>query len=257
MNCTVIKIGGRLVEEASSLGHACDRLAALPPPFVVVHGGGVLADELCRSLALPRRVIDGRRVTDAATLRVIVMAYAGWINKSIVAALQQRGVNACGLSGCDERLVVSRRRAGTGVDWGHVGDVDRVDDRALARFIARGIVPVLSPVTLGTDGGLLNTNADSVAAAVAVALSDRYAVDLLFCLDKRGVLADPGDDSTLLPALTRALHEEGKRRGTINAGMLPKLENAFKALEAGVRSARLLHPRDLGDDAAGTKILLS
>ncbi|MDR1273174.1 MAG: acetylglutamate kinase [Odoribacteraceae bacterium] len=254
MTCTVIKIGGRLVEDAASLGRLCDRLASSPTPLVVVHGGGVLADSLARSLGVETRVIDGRRVTDEATLRVTVMAYAGWVNKSIVAALQRRGINACGLSGCDGRVVTSRRRPAGEIDWGHVGDVERVDAGALSRLVERGIVPVLSPITLGDDGELLNTNADSVATAVAAALNEVTPTGLLFCLDQPGVLADAGDPSTLVPLLTRARYEEYRRDGIIRGGMLPKLENAFKALAAGVRPVRLLPPDDPWNGATGTTL---
>ena len=257
MNCTVIKIGGKLVENPCDLDCLCGRLVALSPPLVVVHGGGVLADELCSALSIPRHVVDGRRVTDMATLRVTVMAYAGWLNKSIVAALQRQGVNACGLSGCDERLVTACRRPATqGIDWGHVGDVSRVDASALARLIDRGITPVISPITLGDDGQLLNSNADAVAGAIASALGKRYTVDLLLCLDKKGVLVDPSDPSSFLPYLTRADREALEQQGIISAGMIPKLEYAFNALDAGARSARLLHPDDLDNEFAGTRLLV-
>ena len=257
MNCAVIKVGGRLVEDAASLDFLAARLAAFPGPFIVVHGGGVLADELCRALSIPRKVIDGRRVTDEAALRVTVMAYAGWVNKSIVAALQRVGINACGLSGCDERLVVSEQRPVGEIDWGRVGDIARVNAHAIARFVRRGVAPVISPITLGADGQLLNTNADSVAAAVAGALTNLYAVDLLFCVDAGGVLADPADPASVLPSLTRADREELVRQGVVSAGMIPKLDNAFRALDAGIRSARLLHPAHLADPLAGTRVLLS
>ncbi|MDR0544739.1 MAG: acetylglutamate kinase [Odoribacteraceae bacterium] len=257
MNCAVIKVGGRLVEDAASLDLLGARLAAFPGLFIVVHGGGVLADELCRSLSIPRKVIDGRRVTDEAALRVTVMAYAGWVNKSIVAALQRAGINACGLSGCDERLVVSVRRPVGEIDWGRVGDVEQVNALAIARFVRRGVAPVISPITLGADGQLLNTNADSVAAAVAGALVNLYAVDLLFCVDAGGVLADPADPASVLPSLTRSDREELVRRGVVSDGMIPKLDNAFRALDAGIRSARLLHPAHLADPLAGTRVLLS
>ncbi|MDR1414889.1 MAG: acetylglutamate kinase [Odoribacteraceae bacterium] len=250
----VIKIGGRLVEHPPLLERLADTLARRPHPFIVVHGGGVLADTLSLALGIETRVIGGRRVTDEATLRVAVMAYAGWVNKTIVAALQRRGINACGLSGCDGRLITSTRRPAGEIDWGLVGDVDRVDAPALARLLAGGITPVLSPITLGADGQLLNSNADGVAAAVAAAMREHQPIDLLFCLDKPGVLLDAADPSSLIPRLTRARYRELHLAGAIHSGMIPKLDNAFKAIAAGVHSARLLHPDDLGNPDAGTTI---
>ncbi|MDR2414520.1 MAG: acetylglutamate kinase [Odoribacteraceae bacterium] len=255
MNCTVIKVGGTFAENEEKLDRLAARLAAFPGMIVVVHGGGVLADKLCDALAIPREKIDGRRVTDDETLRVTVMAYAGWVNKSIVAALQRAGVNACGLSGCDERLVVSARRPAGTIDWGRVGDVERVNAHAIARFVNRGVAPVISPITLGAGGELLNTNADSVAGAVAGALVNLYTVDLIFCVDAGGVLADPADPASILPALTRRDREALDREKAISAGMIPKLDNAFRALDAGARSVRLVHPDDLGNEERGTKII--
>lgn len=245
------------MEDATLLHRLGARLAAYPGLFVVVHGGGVIADKLCRSLSIPKRMIAGRRVTDEATLRVTVMAYAGWVNKSIVVSLQRLGINACGLSGCDERLVISSPRPVGEIDWGHVGDIKRVDAHALARFINRGVIPVISPITLGTNGQLLNSNADHVAAAIAGALTHFYTVDLVFCVDTGGVRVDPDNPDIVLPSLTRSDRERLVSQGIVSGGMIPKLDNAFHALDNGVCSVRFVHPDNLEDEASGTRILAS
>ena len=256
MNCTVIKIGGKLVENPELLGRLCDRLVKVSPPFIVVHGGGTLAGELCRLLDIPEQMVGGRRVTDEETLRVAVMTYAGWVNKTVVSALQHRGINACGLSGCDMQVVTARKRPRTDRDWGYVGDIEAVNTAVLTMFLRQGIVPVLSPITYGIHGAVLNTNADSVASAVAEAMAKGGLVDLVFCMDKRGVMKDIGDEDSLISHLNREQYEQYKQEGVIHSGMLPKLENAFTSIARGVRSVRLVHPDELDDVGAGTTVAL-
>lgn len=241
----VIKIGGKLIENEAVLEALCDKLMDLYPDCVLVHGGGSLAGQLSSRLGIETRMHDGRRITDRETLDVTIMAYAGLANKKVVAALQARGVNACGLSGCDMGIVVSHKREVKEIDWGFVGDIDQVKAENLAYLLDKKIMPVVSPITFDLCGQLLNTNADSVASAVAIALSRLYEVELVFCFDKPGVLTDVYDESSVIGSINRVQYQEYASRGVIHSGMMPKLENAFKTIDAGVKSVRLTNPENL------------
>ena len=238
----VIKIGGKLIENDAILAGLCDNLKAFYPSCVLVHGGGSMAGQLAGQLGVEVKMHDGRRITDKSTLDIAVMAYAGMANKKIVAGLQARGVNACGLSGCDMGVVVSHKREVKDIDWGYVGDIDEVKAEFLALLLGKEVMPVLSPITFSRGGQLLNTNADSVASAVAVALSLLYETELVYCFDKPGVLMDVEDDSSVIPLIDPLLYNELLQKGLIHSGMLPKLENAFKTLKAGVKKVRLTDP---------------
>ena len=248
----VVKIGGKLIENTAVLAALCDALKGLYPNCVLVHGGGTLAGKLAEKLGMEVHMHEGRRITDAGTLEVVVMAYAGLANKKVVAGLQRRGVNACGLSGCDMGVVLSHKRPVKDIDWGFVGDIDTVDAEKLSMLLESGVMPVLSPITYSKEGLLLNTNADSVASATATALSRIYEVKLTFCFDKPGVLVDVDDDSSVIPSINRTQFKEFKESGVIYSGMLPKLENAFKTIDAGVSSVRLTDPDHL---SGGTVII--
>jgi acetylglutamate kinase len=251
---TVVKVGGQLVEDDAALARLRDRLFAMQGPLVVVHGGGVLADRLCHALGVETGRQDGRRPTTAEVLPVVVMAYAGWINKSLTAALRSRGVDACGLSGCDGGLVTATRRPPAAVDWGFVGDVEGVNVSFLEMLLARGSTPVISPITVSRAGELLNTNADGVATAIAIALAAVRPTSLCFCLDRPGVQVADAPGAPVIPLLTRRDVAEARAAGTITAGMIPKLDNALLAAAAGVCPVRVLHPDGLGDPTAGTII---
>lgn len=235
----VIKIGGKLIEDHAVLSCLCDELSACYPHCVLVHGGGSMAGQLSSRLGIETRMHEGRRITDRGTLDVTVMAYAGLANKKIVAALQARGVNACGLSGCDMGIVRSHKREVKEIDWGFVGDIDAVNAEALRDLLDKQVMPVLSPITFDATGQLLNTNADSVAGAVAIALGQSHEVELVFCFDKPGVLLDVNDDDSVIPELDHEKYQEYLEKGLIHSGMIPKLENAFKTIAAGVKSVRL------------------
>lgn len=243
----VIKIGGKLIENTKVLGCLCDKLSAYYPACVLVHGGGSMAGQLSSQLGIETRMHEGRRITDEKTLEVTVMAYAGLANKKIVACLQARGVNACGLSGCDMGIVRSHKREVTDIDWGFVGDIDRVREDYIGFLLEKKIMPVISPVTYAPEGQLLNTNADSVASAVARALSRLYEVELIFCFDKPGVLRDVNDENSVIPSVNRKQYKTYLNEGLIHSGMIPKLENAFKTLEGGVKRVRLTHPDHLDE----------
>lgn len=235
----IIKIGGKLIENDTILSRLCDKLSAYYPDCILVHGGGSMAGQLSSKLGLEIKMHEGRRVTDKDTLEVAVMAYAGLANKKITAALQARGVNACGLSGCDMGVIISHKREVKEMDWGYVGDIDSVKAEVLTFLLEKKIMPVLSPVTCDLSGQLLNTNADSVASAVACAVGKWCETELIYCFDKPGVLTDVEDDHSVIPSLNRGLYEEYLAKGLIHSGMIPKLENAFKTLEMGVKSVRL------------------
>ena len=253
MKIKVIKVGGKLIENADVLAALSDHLASLSEPFVLVHGGGVMGSHLAEKLGVEVKMHEGRRITDAATLDIAVMAYAGLANKRVVAALQARGVNACGLSGCDMAVVKSRRRPVKEIDWGFVGDVDKADGEVLAMLLEKGITPVVSPITFSAEGDLLNTNADSVASAVAMGLADYMEVELVFTLDKAGVLLDVNDDSSLIKTITPKLYAELRAEEKIHSGMIPKIDNAYKTIEAGVSSVRITSPDNLTGGTVVTK----
>lgn len=253
MKIKVIKIGGKLIENVDVLASLCDHLVSLDEAFVLVHGGGVMGSHLAEKLGVEVKMHEGRRITDAVTLDITVMAYAGLANKRVVAALQARGVNACGLSGCDMAVVKSHRRPVKDIDWGLVGDVDTVDADVLALLLDNGAIPVISPITFSPEGELLNTNADSVASAVAMGLARKYDVELVFTLDKAGVLLDVDDESSLIPTITPALYAELRAAEKIHSGMIPKIDNAYKTIESGVGAVRITSPSNLTGGTVVTK----
>lgn len=233
----VIKIGGNVVDHAEKLERFLSDFARLEGPKVLVHGGGKIATSISQGLGIETRMIEGRRVTDSETLRIVTMVYAGLINKNIVAALQSEGCNALGLCGADGGLIRSRKRTPNPVDYGFVGDPTGFGLETAVTLLDGGLVPVVAPITYDPQeqGALLNTNADTVAQAVAVGLSKRYAVELVYCFEKRGVLRDVNDDGSVIPNITPELYARLKAEGIVADGMLPKLENAFKAIDAGVK----------------------
>ena len=253
MKIKVIKIGGKLIENSDVLASLSDSLAALDEAFVLVHGGGVMGSQLAEQLGVEVKMHEGRRITDSATLDIAVMAYAGLANKRVVAALQARGVNACGLSGCDMAVVKSHRRPVKDIDWGFVGDVDEVNAEFLGKLISEGVVPVMAPLTHDKQGHLLNTNADTIAGETAKALARLFDVTLIFCFEKKGVLRDENDDDSVIPHITRADFDALVADGTIQGGMIPKLENSFQAIDAGV-SRVIITQASAIDGTQGTTI---
>ena len=231
---TIVKVGGAVVEDSARLDSLLSAFAAIDGRKVLVHGGGRRATAIASRLGVESRMVDGRRVTDGAMLEVVTMVYGGLVNKDIVARLQTRGINSIGLTGADGGVILSHKRPVKDVDYGFVGDVDRVDGSRLASLIEGGFTPVMAPLTHDGHGQMLNTNADTIAAETAKALAERYDVTLMYCFEKPGVMAEPDDDSTLIPVITRQYFRRLKADGTVTGGMLPKLENAFSAIDAGV-----------------------
>lgn len=232
----VVKVGGAVVEDEAQLAQLLRDFSAIPGRKVLVHGGGRRATQVAASLGIESKMVDGRRITDADMLSVVTMVYGGLVNKNLVARLQAGGVNALGLTGADMDVIRSHRRPPKGgVDFGFVGDVDRVDGQALAGLIERGITPVMAPLTHDGQGHILNTNADTIASETAKALAPYYDVTLIFSFEKKGVLSNPADDDSVIPVITQADFCRYQADGTISGGMLPKIQNALAAVEAGVK----------------------
>ena len=231
---TVIKVGGKIVEEEATLRQLLNDFAAIDGHKVLVHGGGRSATKIAAQLGIESKMVNGRRITDAETLKVVTMVYGGLVNKNIVAGLQARGVNALGLTGADMNVIRSVKRPVKEVDYGFVGDVEQVDATLLSDLIHKGVVPVMAPLTHDGHGNMLNTNADTIAGETAKALSALFDVTLVYCFEKKGVLRDENDDDSVIPQITRAEFEQYVADGVIQGGMIPKLENSFEAINAGV-----------------------
>ncbi len=231
---TVIKVGGKIVEEEDSLKKLLADFSAIEGKKVLVHGGGRSATAIAAQLGIESKMVNGRRITDAETLKVVTMVYAGLVNKTIVARLQALGGNALGLTGADLNYMRSDKRPVKEVDYGFVGDVKEVNSELLADLISKGVVPVLAPLTHDKQGNMLNTNADTIAGEAAKALSKHFDVTLMYCFEKKGVLMDENDDDSVIPEITRPLFDQYVENGVIQGGMIPKLENSFEAISAGV-----------------------
>jgi len=232
---TIVKVGGQVVEEPDSLKALLKDFSRIAGYKMLIHGGGRTATELAKKLGVESKMINGRRITDEETLKIVTMVYAGLVNKQIVAQLQALLVDAVGLTGADMNLILSRKRPVTDIDYGFVGDVKEVNARILADLLNQGYTPVLAPLTHDGEGNLLNTNADTVAAETARALAYDFNVRLIYCFEKKGVLMNENDENSVIPTLDRELYQQYKEAGVIKDGMIPKLDNAFRALAAGVK----------------------
>lgn len=253
----VIKVGGGILEDETSTAALLDRFAALPGKKVLVHGGGRSATRIAAQLGVESRMVEGRRITDEAMLRVVSMVYGGLVNKNVVARLQAAGVNALGLTGADMDIIRSHRRpVRDGIDFGFVGDVDRVDADRLALLLESGVVPVVAPLTHDGQGNLLNTNADTMAGEVAKALAQHFDVTLVYCFEHNGVLAQADDERSVIPLITPEIFHRLKTEGVVSGGMLPKLENCLAAVEAGVGRVVITRADALGN-GCGTRIALA
>lgn len=253
---TIIKVGGKIVENSESLNSLLKDFAAVEGKKLLVHGGGRSATQMAARLGVETKMVDGRRITDEAMLEVVTMVYGGLVNKRIVAGLQALGIDAVGLTGADMNIVLSDKRKVSAVDYGWVGDVKRVNAEAVATLIESGCCPVVAPLTHDGCGHMLNTNADTMAGEMAKAMAAHYDVTLMFCFEKPGVLADENDDSSLIPTITPAVIDDLKRRGVVSGGMIPKLDNAIACVSAGVESVVITQADRIADPYAGTKICL-
>ena len=250
---TLVKVGGKIVEDSETLKQLLSDFSKIEGHKVLVHGGGRSATALATKLGIESQMVNGRRITDEETLKVVTMVYGGLVNKQIVAGLQSIGVNALGLTGADLNYMRSEKRPVKEVDYGFVGDVKEVNADILADLIARGVVPVLAPLTHDNAGNMLNTNADTIAGEAAKALAKHFEVTLMFCFEKKGVLMSETDDESVIPEITPALFEKYVAEGIINGGMIPKLENSFDAINAGVKQV-VITRADLIHTNGGTKI---
>lgn len=238
---TILKIGGNVIDNPAALTRFLTTFAQLPGDKVLIHGGGKIATQVAEKLGVPTTMVDGRRITDKPMLDVVTMVYGGLVNKQIVGQLQTLGLNAIGLTGADAGLIKAQKRPVKDIDYGYVGDITEVDSGRIQTFTTQGLTPVFAPLTVDETGTLLNTNADTLAQAVAVDLSHRRAVTLVYCFEKKGVLANPDDDDSVIRQLTPDVYAQHKAAGNINKGMIPKLDNAFAALNAGVNRVIICH----------------
>ena len=236
----VIKIGGNVVDNPDALARYVNDFVKLPGKKILVHGGGKEATRMSARLDIPTTMIEGRRVTDKETLDIVTMVYGGLVNKQVVAQLQTMGVNAIGMTGADGGWMKSvKRPIKNGIDYGYVGDVTEVNGAHLRTLVENGLVPVIAPITYSAEGLLLNTNADTVASQTAISLAPD--VQLTFCFEKAGVLSNPDDELSLIPRITPESYTQLKADGIVSGGMIPKIDNAFAALQEGVRYVRITH----------------
>lgn len=241
----VIKIGGNIIDDEQKLASFIKDFAAVEGLKVLVHGGGKLATKMALQLGVEQQMVDGRRITDAETLKIVTMVYAGLINKNIVAQLQANGCNAIGLTGADGNAIQAHKRNHASIDYGFVGDVDAVNSSLLQSLLAQQIAVVLAPITHDGKGLLLNTNADTIAQETAKALSSIYNVELIYSFEKSGVLLDVNNEASVVGKLTPTYYQELKEKQLIFAGMIPKLDNAFAAINSGVSKVIIGKAEDL------------
>ncbi len=255
-NITIVKVGGKVVETPESLTELLNDFVKLPGLKVLVHGGGRSATKIADKLGIETKMVDGRRITDEETLDVVTMVYGGLVNKKIVASIQALGLNAIGLTGADLNLIKAHKREVKDIDYGFVGDVDSVQVEELNALLKQKVVPVVAPLTHDGKGNMLNTNADTMASSLASALAPFFNVCLTYCFEKKGVLSNPDDDDAVIPQLNKTLYAEYKKSGVINEGMIPKLDNGFKALDAGVRKVIITNTQGLNQDANSGTVLM-
>lgn len=241
----IIKIGGNIIDDAAKLSSFLDKFSSIPGHKILVHGGGKLATRVAEAMGIPQQMIDGRRITDAETLKVVTMVYAGFINKNIVASLQSKGCNAFGMTGADGNMIFAHKRVHPEIDYGFAGDVDAINTTLINALLQQNISLVCAPVTHDGNGNLLNTNADTIAQELAKALGSFYDVSLIYCFEKNGVLADAADDNSVIPVIDPGSFQQMKNDGIISEGMIPKLQNAFAAIDAGVGSVSIGHAANL------------
>ena len=257
----IVKIGGNVIDNEVLLQEFVSDFASIDGLKILVHGGGKIASELSAKMGIVPNMVEGRRITDAATLDIVTMLYAGLINKKLVVSLQAEKCNAIGMTGADGNIIPASKRAVGEIDYGFVGDIDasKVDADALSRLLDTGFTPVIAPITHDGKGQLLNTNADTIASSLGVALTKYYNVNLIYCFEKKGVLKDVNDENSALPYITLESYSLMKKEGIISKGMIPKLNNSFEAINMGVGNVWIGHASNLkkmieGNENAGSKL---
>lgn len=255
---TVVKIGGNVVDDPQALREVLQKFSQLQGYKVLVHGGGKIATQIGEKLGIRAQMVEGRRITDADTLEVVTMVYGGLANKKIVALLQSMGCNAIGLTGADGNLIPASKRTGAAIDYGFVGDFEvfHINIALLEKLFQLGISPVVAPLTHDQEGSMLNTNADTIASGLAVALAQDFDSTLIYCFEKRGVLTNINDPDSLISSMDRESYADYRKKGIIADGMIPKLDNAFKALDAGVAKVRICQASDMVVPESGTSLCL-
>lgn len=253
---TIIKVGGKVVEEEASLRSLLKDFSRIAGNKILVHGGGKTATQVAEKLGIESIMVEGRRITDAETLKVVTMVYAGLVNKNVVAGLQALGTNAIGLSGADLDLIRADKRPVAEIDYGFVGDIKRVNNSSMFDLISMGAVPVIAPITHDGKGQLLNTNADTIASELAISLSYEYDVRLIFCFEKSGVLMNEADEKSVIGEINPEMFEQLKAEGVVSGGMIPKLFNGFSALKQGVGAIVITNPQGLSGGLRGTRLVL-
>lgn len=251
MNLILVKIGGNVIDKPDACAAFLKAFAQLDGPKILVHGGGKIATQTAARLGIETQMVEGRRLTDRPMLDVVTMVYGGLVNKNLVAQLQAIGCNAIGLTGADGGIIRSVKRPVKTIDYGFVGDIEEVNSAQIDLLLQSGLVPVIAPLTYSREGLLLNTNADTMASATAVAMAQIYKVNLIYCFEKKGVLSNPDDDDAVIPQLNPDLYADYKQKGVIYQGMIPKLDNAFTALRAGVTRVTIAHADELLAATAG------
>lgn len=257
----IIKIGGNIIDSESALATFLRVFSQLPQKKILVHGGGKVATRIGEKLGIEANYADGRRITDDATIDLVTMVYGGLINKQVVCSLQSLGCNAMGLTGADGNIIPAKKRPVKAIDYGWVGDVaeESINTSVFEALLAAGITPVCAPLTHDENGHMLNTNADTIASALAVALSANYKVRLLYCFEKSGVLENTEDDTSIIRKINRNAFDTLKAAGKLHSGILPKIENALRAVEKGVDRVVIGHADDLSEnileETKGTSIV--
>lgn len=256
----IIKIGGNIIDNPAALEAFLKEFSKINARKILIHGGGKIATKIGDSLGIKSNYIDGRRITDAETIDLVTMVYGGLVNKKVVAQLQALGINAIGLTGADANIIPAKKRPVKEIDYGWVGDVkaETVDANSLSLFLNNNITPVLAPLTHDGEGHILNTNADTIASTLAVALSKQFNIRLIYCFEKKGVLEDVNNDQSVIRKLDKILYQQLKQEKKLFEGILPKIDNSFAAIDAGVQQVLIGHADDLikntTDDNEGTLI---
>lgn len=259
----IIKIGGNVIDDDKQLSSFLNDFAKIKEKKILVHGGGKIATEMSKQLGIESKMVDGRRITDAETLKIVQMVYGGLINKNVVAQLQQKKCNAIGLTGADGNIILAKKRppvspsgGGAGgelIDYGFVGDVKSVQDKKIRTLLNAGFTPIVAPLTHDGKGQVLNTNADTLASAIAVAMARSNTVNLIYCFERSGVLRDVHDERSVIEKINPNTYKQLKNEGVISKGMIPKLDNAFDAIKHGVKTVAICHAKDIKQVAAGKK----
>jgi len=250
----VIKVGGNVIDNPALLQSFLEDFAAIKGPKILIHGGGKIATRIGDQLGIKSNYVNGRRITDAATIDVVTMVYGGLVNKQLVAKLQAVGCNAIGMTGADANVIPAVKRPVKEIDYGFVGDINTANLNVgpLKAMLDAGLTPVFAPLTHDAHGQMLNTNADTIASSLAIALSAHYEVRLIYCFEKKGVLRDAQDDNAVINLINRSIYTELLEQKVLTDGILPKLENAFSAIESGVKEVLIGHAADVRSNTTGT-----